>query len=102
MEFPKSLMLKIKKKLPELCSVADLMKFGIFNSEQAAYAARKSGNGPACFRLPHRGIVYPREQVIEYLISHASKVKVAKCLSDAQISHSEVPPLTQNRKDRPT
>lgn len=102
MEFPKSLMLKIKKKLPELCSVQDLMKFGVFNSEQAAYAARKYGSGPQWFRLPHRGIVYPREQVIEYLIDHASKTKVAKCLSNAQISHSEVPPLTQNRKDRPT
>jgi hypothetical protein len=101
-EFPKSLMLKIKKKLPELCSVADLMKFGIFNSEQAAYSARKYGSGPQWFRLPHRGIVYPREQVIEYLISHASKTKVARCLPDTEISKSEVPPLTQNRKDRPT
>jgi hypothetical protein len=99
MELSKSLIAKLRKKLPDLCSVSDLLRVGIYRSEQAAYAARKSGKCPANFRLAFRGIVYPREEVIDYLKKAASGLKKETEIKDAIISHSEVPPVTQKRKD---
>lgn len=57
---------KIRKELPEVCSVHDLVKFGFFTSEQQAYNSRKNGNGPECFRVNGR-YRYLRDSVIEYL-----------------------------------
>lgn len=100
MEISKSLIANIKRKLPELCSVRDLLKIGIYRSEQAAYSARKSGNCPAHFRLPFRGIVYPRDGVIEFLIKSVESAKQPR-IRNAIISHSEAPRLRQNGKDIP-
>jgi hypothetical protein len=58
---------KLKKTLPELCIVRDLIDVGIYRSDQAAYHARKSGTSPDYFKLPHRGIVYPKKGIIEFL-----------------------------------
>ncbi len=102
MELSKSLIAKIRRKLPDLCSVSDLMKIGIYRSEQAAYEARKRGKAPKHFRLPFRGIVYARDDVIEFLRDSAMNFKKEDRIKDAIISHSEVPPLTQNPKDMPT
>lgn len=99
MELPKSLIVKLRKQLPELCSVGDLMKIGIYRSDQAAYAARKSGRCPAYFRMPSRGIVYPREHVIDFLKREADRSNWSESMiQDASISHSDGPNLRQNKK----
>jgi len=96
MELPKSLIDSLKRRLPALCSVSDLRKLGIYRSDQAAYAARKSGSCPEHFYFPSRGYVYPREAVIEFLKKTAkiSSRRESK-IKDAIISHSKAPPLKQ-------
>ena len=100
MELPKSFISKLKRTLPDLCSVKDLLKVGIYRSEQAAYSARRTGNCPFNFYFPCRGYVYPKESVIEFVEKVArSSSKRETRIKDAIISHSEVPPLLQNGKD---
>ena len=53
--------------LPEVCVVRDLIKVGFYRTPQAAYAARKRGDGPPAIRLPGRGIVYLKDGIIEYV-----------------------------------
>lgn len=53
--------------LPELVSARDLVKVGMYRTEQGAYAARQSGKCPPYFRIPGRGIVYPKQGVIDFL-----------------------------------
>ncbi len=101
MELSKSLIAKLRRKLPELCSVKDLLEIGVYRSEQAAYEARKNGKCPEFFHLPYRGIVYPRDGIIEFLKSAAANLKTRDRIKNAVISHSEVPPLTQKPKDMP-
>lgn len=55
------------KELPEMCTVKDLLKLGIYRSEQAAAHARRKGLSPDYFKLPHRGVLYPKQGVIEFL-----------------------------------
>ncbi len=59
--------LHMEKTLPELASTQDLIRLGIFGSDQAACAARKRKNGPEFFQMNDRVIRYPRNGVIEYL-----------------------------------
>lgn len=96
MELPKSLIDSLKRRLPALCSVSDLRKLGIYRSDQAAYAARKSGKCPEHFYFPSRGYVYPRDAVIDFLklLAETSPKRESK-IRDAIISHSKTPPLTQ-------
>lgn len=61
------LFVKLLRSLPELVSTRDLVKIGMYRTEQAAYAARQRGECPAYLRIPSRGIVYPRQAVIEFL-----------------------------------
>lgn len=58
---------ELRKELPKLCTAKDLVKFGLYKSEQAAYNARKKGHAFDHFKMPHGTIVYPREGVIESL-----------------------------------
>lgn len=57
----------LRQKLPELASVKDLIDNGIYRSAQAACTARRMGKCPPYIHIPQRGIVYPREGVIEFL-----------------------------------
>lgn len=93
------LMSKLRRKLPELASVKDLLRIGLYRTEQAAYAARKRGKCPPYFRIPSRGIVYPKDGIIEFLEKHASNLNEELKIRNAIISNSEVPPLRQNEKD---
>lgn len=58
---------KLKKK-PDLLTVLDLIEVGIYSSHQSAYMARSSGRAPPWLRIPCRGIVYPKDQVIAFLL----------------------------------
>jgi hypothetical protein len=58
---------KAKRTLPELCTTKDLVKFGIYKSEQAAHNARKKGVAADYFKMPHGNLVYPKKGVIELL-----------------------------------
>lgn len=58
---------RAKKELPELCSTKDLVRFGLYSSEQCAYNARKNGIGFDYFKLPHGHIVYPKNGIIQQL-----------------------------------
>lgn len=64
---------KLHKTLPDLASSKDLVKAGIYGSIQAAYSARKMGKCPTYLRIPGRGIVYPRENVILYFRDHVKQ-----------------------------
>lgn len=57
----------LRRKLPELVSAKDLVKCGVYRTEQAAYAARMRGKCPPYIRIPSRGIVYPRQGVLDFL-----------------------------------
>jgi hypothetical protein len=58
---------KIKRDLPELCTTKDLIRIGLFTSEQAAHAARKKGFAPEYFKLPQGSVRFPKQGVI-YLL----------------------------------
>lgn len=57
----------INKVLPDICTTKDLIKIGIFKSDQAAAYARKEGLSPDYFKLPTKTIFYPKKGVIEFL-----------------------------------
>lgn len=59
----------LSETLPELCRVKDLVKIGLYRNAQSAYCARRTGEGPKFFHIPHTGIVYPREEVIRFFKS---------------------------------
>lgn len=57
---------KLDQSLPDLVEVADLVKFGIYTTPQAAYSARLKGKSPPYIRIPNRGIVYPKSELINF------------------------------------
>lgn len=58
----------LELKLPDLCTVKDLIRVGIYRSNMVASNARKSGNCPAYFQHYKGGkVTYPRKGVIEWL-----------------------------------
>lgn len=61
---------KLAEKLPEMCSVQDLINVGIYRTEQAAYYARRKKQGPDYFQMSSRQVLYPKEGVIQYLKQH--------------------------------
>jgi len=58
---------KIDRVLPEMATTRDLIKAGIFRSDQGAAAARKAGNCPEFFRFNNKVILYPKSGVLEFL-----------------------------------
>lgn len=58
---------KASTVLPDLCKTKDLVKLGIYSSEQAAHNARKKGLAPDYFKMAHGNIVYPKKGIIEFL-----------------------------------
>lgn len=92
----KSLISKISKNLPELVSSKDLVKIGMYKSEQGAYVARRTGECPPYVRIPSCGIRYPKLGVINFL----TKLLLSETpFANASISHSNVPTLRQKQKD---
>lgn len=57
---------KIALRLPEICSVRDLVKVGLYASPQAARVARLAQTFPAHFQMGKK-IIIPKESVIEWL-----------------------------------
>jgi len=58
----------LELKLPELCTVKDLISVGIYHSNMVASNARKSGNTPPYFQHYKGGkVTYPRSGVIQWL-----------------------------------
>ena len=58
--------------MPNLLTPKDLISCGIYKSHQAAYIARKNGTSPVFFNINHRGIVYPKKGIIEFLKNNFS------------------------------
>lgn len=58
---------KVNQALPELATTKDLIRVGLFRTDQGAAAARRLGNSPEYFRLNKRVILYPKRGVIEFL-----------------------------------
>lgn len=56
-----------EETLPPVCFVRDLIKLGIYRSEQSASYARKNKKSPPYMQLPTRIILYPKQGVLEYL-----------------------------------
>ena len=57
----------LKKGLPEFATTKDLVKAGIYRTEQAAAHNRRSGNGPEYFVINKRCIMYPKKCVIDFM-----------------------------------
>lgn len=57
----------VQRRLPELATAKDLVRCGMYRSPQAAYAARRTGKCPPYLRIPQRGIVYPKNGVLQFL-----------------------------------
>jgi len=66
---------KLKHTLPDPCRTKDLIEARIYNSEQAAAAARRRGNCPTFFKLNERVVMYSKADVIAYMQSkrHATQ-----------------------------
>lgn len=58
---------QLKNDLPELCTVKDLVKAGIFTSVQQASTARKNKKSPSYIQYPTKRIIYSKDAVIEYV-----------------------------------
>ena len=54
-------------RLPQMATTKDLRNIGLYNSDQAAAAARRKGLGPQFFRIHARVILYPKNAVIDFL-----------------------------------
>lgn len=63
----KEYILRIKDQLPELCTVRDLIRVGIYRTTSGANMARMQKRGPEYLKIPGRGVVYPREGVINFM-----------------------------------
>lgn len=57
---------RIIRQLPELSDIKDLIKVGIFKSDQQAYNMRKYKIGPEYFKLNGR-YYYPKEAIVKFL-----------------------------------
>ena len=59
---------KMKKELPDICSVKNLIEKGIYSTVSQALAARKNRSGPTYFQAGNRKrIFYPKDSVISWL-----------------------------------
>jgi hypothetical protein len=88
---------KIINNVPELATTRDLIKTGLYRSEQAAYMARRQRRSPPWMRLPGLGIVYPRDGIIEFL----EKQFATTGNWNASNSHSDGQPVNQKNKVMP-
>jgi len=83
---------RAREELPDPCTVKDLIKLGIYRSEQAAYHSRVNHMGPEFFQFDNSRVIYPKDAVIAYmkkcmLYSHPikkGKPKAYKINLDAQ------------------
>lgn len=59
---------KLTETLPELCTVTDLIKAGIYHNHANACVDRKIGQSPEYFQCGfHKRVFYPRGGVIAWL-----------------------------------
>ncbi len=54
------------KELPDLCRTADLVRMGLYPTEDAAYLARTRGLSPDYIKVG-RKVLFPKQCVIEFL-----------------------------------
>lgn len=57
---------KMERALPEVCTVRDLIRVGLYKSAQAARMERLVNSSPSYLRLGSR-ILYPKDGVIKWL-----------------------------------
>jgi hypothetical protein len=60
---------KVTRELPDPCKTKDLVKAGIFKSYASAAMTRRTQKGPSYFKLQGKGIIYPKQSVIEWMNS---------------------------------
>ena len=56
-----------EKELPDIVTTKDLIKIGMYRSDQAASVARRKGKCPGYFQFNKRVVIYPKKGVIDYL-----------------------------------
>lgn len=56
----------LTRDLPRLCTVGHLIKLGLYKSYSSAWYSRKTGKSPTFFKVPGRGILYPKAGIIKY------------------------------------
>jgi hypothetical protein len=64
---------RLNAMLPNLATTKDLVEAGIYRSHQSACTARRIGKSPVYFKLPCRGIVYPKSGVLDFVKAHATE-----------------------------
>lgn len=60
----------LNSKLPELLTPKDLVDIGLYKSLQACSVARNKKEGPEFFRISHKGVLYPKKSILEFLRKH--------------------------------
>ena len=57
----------LKQRMPEFVTPRELINLGIYKSSTALFNARKSGKCPSYVNIPHRGTLFLRDAVIDFL-----------------------------------
>jgi hypothetical protein len=77
---------KISYSLPEMCRTRDLIKIGLYRTDQAAAAARKRGNSPEFIQINKRVVLYPKNAVIRFLLNKCQDTKNVSNLTQVKRS----------------
>ncbi len=80
MESSDTFLKNLSAKLPDTCRTCDLVRVGLYRSDQAAAAARRRGDSPPFYQMNGRVILYAKEEVIEFIRSKRKSPKKAICL----------------------
>lgn len=57
----------VDRELPKMATTKDLIRVGIYRTDQAAAKARRKKLGPEFFQLNQRVVLYPKAAVIDFL-----------------------------------
>lgn len=57
----------VENAIPDMATTSDLVRVGIYRSDQAACNARRIGKCPEYFKFNDKVVFYPKKAVIEFL-----------------------------------
>lgn len=82
--------------LPDAVTVHDLIRLGIYRSAQSAYIARLTNKAPPFHRIPSRGIIYPKKELLDFLAkTYNIQLKPSPSNKTPSISNSKAPTSSQ-------
>lgn len=58
---------KLECRLPEMCTVADLVQVGIVKHRNSLLYYRRNNMGPPFLKLSEKKIIYPKQGVLDWL-----------------------------------